>query len=436
MLERSFYAFSDSQRGAVATVISVILLITVTLLTFVANRAGLFEIKLAANEVRTAQAFSEAQSRFDFAFYSYQSSRDTTTFNAGNSNVKFCSPNLANALKPSCSQIKDGGVTCASYDPYETGVPSGVDLDAPMIVACGWSDDGVARHIVMQQVKGSPAIPGTPANVFTTRSSVGSMGSFTVLNYFNNITYWSGGDIESGSATAKGFVRHPVTATVPTIPGTFTGPTDAYVLSNSLDCNSAPVKTGIEYTYSSGCNIPTTSSTDQYLKSTEKNASTTILGSDIIDKDVSLSSLSNDDFFRQFFGELGPTDYKAQMPAANVLSNPDLTKLNDLRGQTVWVDGNYTLPSGTIGTITNPVTLIVNGNLTISSSSTFYGMIYVAGTLTGNGGPTIYGAMVVRDGSNVTGNGSVIYDPAVLDRARSAGTPGLVSGSWRDWNLP
>jgi hypothetical protein len=107
------------------------------------------------------------------------------------------------------------------------------------------------------------------------------------------------------------------------------------------------------------------------------------------------------------------------------------------------------LPGGQVGTPLLPVTLVVQGDLSISSKTTFFGMIFVrsnAGigdslvTATGYdiktaGGPQIYGAMIIEGSPDFAGTPQLIYDKNVLqnlingpDNTRM----GILPGSWSD----
>ncbi len=69
---------------------------------------------------------------------------------------------------------------------------------------------------------------------------------------------------------------------------------------------------------------------------------------------------------------------------------------DDLDGVTnkmIWINGCESITSGTIGSASAPVILIINGNLTISGNVTIYGFVYVMGNVTITNGVTINGAL-------------------------------------------
>ena len=93
----------------------------------------------------------------------------------------------------------------------------------------------------------------------------------------------------------------------------------------------------------------------------------------------------------------------------NVGNWPTSTQMN--AWPVTMVTGDYSIPSGGKGT------LIVSGNLTISGSKQWDGIILVGGTLTSNGNNTVYGAVVsglnvklgIAVGVSDVGNGTKVY---------------------------
>jgi len=115
------------------------------------------------------------------------------------------------------------------------------------------------------------------------------------------------------------------------------------------------------------------------------------------------------------------------------------------RGSVVWLKGSggLTLSSSAdvIGSLDAPVTLIVEGPLTISGPAKIFGMVYAANATINDGDPAvgaIQGALVSAGtvtGSGVTGsNGRITYNAEVLDKARKfSGTFVRVPGGWKDF---
>ncbi|HNT38810.1 MAG TPA: pilus assembly PilX N-terminal domain-containing protein [Rubrivivax sp.] len=105
-------------------------------------------------------------------------------------------------------------------------------------------------------------------------------------------------------------------------------------------------------------------------------------------------------------------------------------------GRVFVLDGDVALDGGApIGTETEPVTLVVNGNLGFSAPTTVHGLVYVrAANWVTSGHGEILGAVVAQ--GDVTGAGSfeILYDKAILERLQHAsGSMVLIPGGWKDF---
>ncbi len=100
------------------------------------------------------------------------------------------------------------------------------------------------------------------------------------------------------------------------------------------------------------------------------------------------------------------------------------------------VAGNATLDAN-LGSVGNPVALVVEGDVTLSGAAVVTGSIYsTSGTWTVTGTPIVLGAMVSETAVTMSGGGilEVRYDPVVLAKLRSEyGSFVRVPGGWRDW---
>ena len=149
-----------------------------------------------------------------------------------------------------------------------------------------------------------------------------------------------------------------------------------------------------------------------------------------------------------------------QMPAVVTLPCPVAgcdaaavrTAIANNPGRPLWLTGGLRFDSaGDIGSATEPVMMVVNGNLEFSSTGvTVHGLLMLrptnptvgwdVGASTQIG--TIRGAVVVdgavtRSGAGVSNIMVVQYDAdALANLRRSSGTYFRVAGSWRDWVMP
>lgn len=404
-----------SQRGMATLYMTIILLSAVGLIGLYTNRTAITEQRLSANEIRSKQAFAAANAGLDHALAYMRSggidqdknsvvdtiTSNTLTQNSGQAayyQAAFCdrAPGFNNT---NCPATHTGTLSCTPP----------TELANMSIVSCGWSDDDSSVQRVVQAGGTTPSLGGTVSTPLTSRGTANLLtGGASILNYFNDLTVWSGGTLLGQSNTGKTFIRNIATNPV-------ADPTADYRnVGTSPTCNNPP----------SGYQCSTQGST---------------LGHDTVGGDTNLSNLSPDGFFQYFMGQ-APTPYRDNVATWIVDTTGSLTSSNstsvnsiiDRQDDTIWVEGDMTVP-GDIGTQDHPVVLVVNGNLNLGSNSTINGLVYVSGTISGNGSPTIYGALVGAGTANATGNLKVVFDPNVLGKAANLGKPALLQGSWRDW---
>lgn len=113
-------------------------------------------------------------------------------------------------------------------------------------------------------------------------------------------------------------------------------------------------------------------------------------------------------------------------------------------GRPLWIVGDVSVDStGDIGTATEPVLLVINGNLSFSASGvSIHGMLVirpadpVSGWVTAGSG-SINGAVYVDGAVTGSGNLAINYNGDVLTALRATvGNFARVPGSWRDWTMP
>lgn len=156
---------------------------------------------------------------------------------------------------------------------------------------------------------------------------------------------------------------------------------------------------------------------------------------------ATLSSMSISDFFASYFAA---TTSSVQGNVAHYYNNSSDTNysstLNGMTGTSIWIDqtgGTATISSTTtIGSAANPVLLIVNGSLTVTGSTTIYGLVVVLGesTITTTGNTKINGGFISTGHAVMSGNVTVTYSSAILSAVQSA-LPlwAKVPGTWKDF---
>ncbi len=409
----------NSQRGAATLLTALVILIGITLVTMTTSKTVLVETQMAADNYRTAQAVAAANYAMDFGFNYFnnggfdQVNNGTGVAGADGVVDTVAVPNLVSAYGSQTTTAtltfnNALGTRCA---------PTTVSMKSGMVTATGFSDDGVASRTITQCVVPEATLRnGGPKQPLVAQGNVALSGNARIINRYTNTTIWSGDDVSIGSSSAmETYVKGPaVGALDPAVPAD---------LARLLNTNDA---------------------IDTQLVSNRNLGN----GLDIIDKDPSLGTLMGLDFFKNFFNVDTREQQKAK--ASDVgQSYTDIASAVTVPVKTgnIWVEGNQTMSGGTIGSLTAPAIVVINGDFTLGGGATIYGVLYVTGKYTINGTPQVIGSNVV-EGTNlatglpatapiVGGTGTITL---VFWANMEAGAPGIVKGSasvvggsWRDW---
>lgn len=397
------------QRGAATLLVSMVLLIAATLLALYVSNPVVGEQRMSANEMRSKQAFAAAQAAIDLAVEHMNSGGDFQTASLNDLNSRWSSANSSyRALfckhsdidfddMPECADDAASGIS-----PESCGTEAfSVDDTASWVVGCGWSDDSSARKRIVSFVTKSNPLPGAIGNPLTAGGSVTFGGNSTVVNYYNNLTVWSGLSLSNTGNNGKTVIRRPSSAAGQLNPDQV----DAQVGGGNQVCNEnlAP---DLICTTSSG-----------------------VFGPDVNQGDPSLKRLSPDQFFENFLGST-PNEYKSTMVEESV-PGAEAGEIVE-GGKVYWVDGDAVIGQD-IGSAAEPVVLVVDGNLTLSGTTTIFGVVFVKGDLTTSGTPKVRGAVLATGAVNSAGTLNIIFDPDAIAGARRSGKYASVQGTWRDF---
>lgn len=379
------------QRGAIALFMTVIILLAVTLTVIFTARTASMEQRMSANEVRAKQAANAAQAGLERAVaYVQGGGTDVTQLFSANFatdgmtyRARLWDPD-PDAAPPQCPE-----------NPAAMGTNNPDSTRSTLIYSCGWSDDLSARKVVTMLVQAGPSVGYPPTNPLISKGSVDTNGRARVFNLFNNLTIWTGGVLDVTGNPGNTFVRNP----------DFPRPDISDPLPNE------PANCGVH---------------TAYVCTTDAN----VTGPDMIHSDLSLSSLTSDEFFENFMG-LSKADYRNTVATVKQ-PNDDLSNVG---GQVIWIDGNPSVSiGGQIGTRTNPVILVINGDANTSGNTVLYGIFYVTGDLTVTGTPKFYGSSIIEgEVDKAGGTPYFIFDPLAAGGASELGQRSTVPGTWRDW---
>lgn len=250
------------------------------------------------------------------------------------------------------------------------------------VTSTGSSDDGSATHVINQLVQFGSLLLNAPLVPLTSKGNISLGGNSQIINTYSNNTIESGGNVSMGGSSST-------------------------ILSSGTSSTPGNIKSDIKQSMSS------------------------------------LSGLSDNDFFNQFFG-LSASNVKNSV--AHYYSNSSNTSygatLSGMTGTSIWIDqtgGTATMNgSVTIGSATNPVLLVVNGDVRFSGNVTIYGYVYVLGNSSTDllGNVQIIGGMATTDNLSATGSIQVSYSPSVLANLQNNGSMryyAKVPGSWKDF---
>jgi len=370
------YRLIKRERGATTLIVAAVLLVVITMVTLITARTAVMEQRTSSNVQRSKQAFAAAEAGLDYAV-AYMGESGGVDHDGDDTADTLAGASLTDGSSYTVAYCTTDSVLPAFTAPTAGGTGG---LTTVTIFATGRSDDNSATRYVSLKVEKGPALANPPTNPLTARGLVDIRGSGTITNPEGNATIWSGHEVD------------------------FTG-------------NSG--KTAIPNPAGSG-NITSSDKDHQ--------------GPDVVEQDGSLSTLTDSQYFENFFGAT-PSVYKTTY--ASKVIDPDTTSVTTLDGDTgeiIWVDGDSRFTSNTtIGTADEPVVLIVDGNVFGAGHVTVNGIVYFNGDWTGTGNLTINGAAVIKGQVNGTGSLDVIFDSTILANTNRIGKPGALPGTWKDW---
>lgn len=418
----------STQAGAATLFVTVIILLVTLLLGLYTSRGLVSEIKVGAIDARTRIAYNHAEAGmqgFLNALANTAGFDRSQAFAAGLTadvsaslegdvvryNARMCSGSIARNALPVCP---------AAPADFTCGASNDLSGRYNWLVSCGWSTDASAVRRVVTMVTGVPPLANPPSNPVITRGSVNVGGNATVVNYYNNLTYWSASTLTSNSATGKTAIRNPSPA------ANAVTPTGTQTLGDAI---AQEVGNGNTLCANNNVNRPIVCTT---------TSSSVGVGADVIGGDTTLGNLNATQFFENFMGT-SPEAYRAMAQEKNRLYQHNA--LGSMTQSAIyWIDvpagQSASFGAGTpIGSNGNPAIVIVDGNLNFTSGSlNIFGLVYVRGNVTGTGSPTIRGSMIVEGTMSTTGGVTIIYDPTNLgfDGANFTSFT-IVPGTWRDF---
>lgn len=283
------------------------------------------------------------------------------------------------------------------------------------------------------------------SNSQTTNVTLGNGSKYTftytnpVANNYTLIKITSTGTSDDASATrvVSQLVKYgSVLVNPPALPLTAKG-------TISLSGNSQIVNTYSGNTVLSGSTVSLSGSSSTVLSSGTSSTPGNIR-SDIQGSSGSISGLTDNSFFESYFGNT-PANVKSGV--GHYYSNSSDTNyqsiLSGMTGTSIWIDQTNDSQANfngniTIGSATDPVLLIINGDARFNGNVTIYGYVFIFGdsstTLIGN--TNIIGGFSTTGQLSASGSIQVNYSPSTLSNLQNNSSMkyyAKVPGSWKDY---
>ena len=410
----------NNQQGAATLLTAIVLLVCITLVILMTSKTVLVETQITADNYRTSQATAAASAAMNQGI-SYFMSGGMDQDNDGNIDYVNLDRDADGTLDDFVISLQATSArfyydnTAGNACDCATSPPTCLSTTTKgMIVAQGWSDDGIATRTISQCLTTFNIFNGGegPQQPFVSRQSVGIAGNARIINRYSNSSIWSGGSLGVAGASFGTYLR--------------------------------PSSTSIsDYDKSELDDADETLDTQRV---SDRDSGT---GIDVITDDPTLGNKTPAQLFEMFFE---PSKSNLRNLAINVDQQFDpgdsLAATPPLTG-VVWVGAEGGTPSTTdttiggtdiLGSSSNPVILIVNGDLKMTGG-TVYGVIYVMGELTVTGNPIIKGSLISESGdSSGAGTLNLVYVPYGDGSDNGSGstpfitgTGAVLTGSWKDW---
>ena len=427
-----------SQRGVATLIVVMVLFFIVSLLAAYTNRNMIFEQRTAANQYRSTQALEAADAGIQWALAMLNGGRVDDA----------CLP----SADPANNTFRDRYLSAAGADQSAVNSDTSITIrnrsdGTPLMPACVFdaASNSWSCHCPSDDATTLPTVTGTAAQpMFRVRFEyITGSGSPPAVIRPDVVRIVSAGCTRPDASclapapiAPAGDAMAVVSVLTTLRSGLATPPGAAVTTRGNLDAGSGPFQVVNADPASNGITLDAGGSIA---------GSPTLISlpgapadSSALTADSALVALADADrMFGNVFG-MAATIYQ-QQPAAVVVDCSavcDAAALNAqiVPGHVLWLNGDLRV-DGNIGSPSNPVMVVVNGNASLVSGS-FVGVLYArtAGWSLGVGTTQVRGALVAETDLSTSGTQQVIYDPAVLALVHQRlGSFIEVPGSWEDF---
>jgi hypothetical protein len=411
------------ERGLAATAAALLLFFAMGLIIAFTNRSLVFEQRTSANQYRYTKAFEAAEAGLEWTIASLNV-KDTVGTN--------CLPDTstANSFRGVHLNVdaNTGSLSPRGVSPVCVITAGGYSCSCPTT--------GQAT------VSANPG-PAFRVEFFSTDESGASLAPGVVRLLVHGCTSAEGSCHPAGTGSPDGYAKVRVLLGV--LPALGTAPAAAITAKTTVSWSGSGAALGAINTDPStnGITINAGGNVDE-----DKARITTIPGSpptsSIIENDSSLSAISTDQMFQTFFG-MTKAQFQQIAKSVTCPSNCSSTleaAVASFGNETpiIWVTNDMDISGNvSIGSTSNPVILVVDGNIHLNGTMDVFGMVYASSSTwdnTGGGSAFLRGAAVSEGAFTGNGTPDFYFDADVLKRLRyQPGAFMKIPGSWKDFNL-
>jgi hypothetical protein len=409
------------QRGIGTLALSMLLLVGASIVLFYLNRSLIFEQRSSANQLRSTTALEVAEAGLQWA---------TGMLNRPEAMLGDCTPGPGGTASFRSKYVPQVGAALAPIDKVFPGCSiSGASLtcSCPDVPASGTAAAALGPGTWPGFTVSFAAVPGEPESV-----RIASVGCSSVAGACTSLAAAA----TDATLTVTEILKlsplfHAAPAAALTCGGTCTIDTVSVenldVATNGITVDAAgPVAFGVDRV-TSIAGLPPENS--------------------VLADDPALATLAAADpvctagvLFRTYFGSSvaayadTPTTKAVHCPVAGAC--PELAAAYALGWRSFYLPDGALLGAGTLGSATEPVTLVSPGTITLSGNAAVHGLVFANAATLGAGTPAVRGALLACAAFTGAGNGTVAYDAAALLAVqRSSALMVRVPGSWRDFQL-
>lgn len=415
---------AQSQRGAATLVVVMVLFFVMAMMAAFANRNLMFEQRISSNYYRAGVAFDAADAGTEWAL---------AMLNGGNVNAQ-CTTS-GNPTISFRDRYLNFNTTTRQVTPKFVGNPRVADCvhknggawECNCRVAA-WAPQQTAEVAAMQPTFVVAMSASPELGAVTITSSSCTTNAATCADAGQSLDVSPGVSLVTIEAALVSALKMP-----PAMPLTIAGAVTMDATGLGLH-NSAPRSSGLLML--TGGAMPT-----GWVDSRLDSLPGTPWQPAMISDDNVLRTAAADKIFAMFFG-MAPARYRDQ-PAARVITCAAdcMATLATAYAQGVriaWIDGPAALSSNvTLGSVADPMVIVVNGALTVTGPMQINGLIYARGNIgwtnTSAQLSLLTGALIGEGTLQSGGLVDLVYDAAIMNvLSNKVGSFVRVPGSWRD----